>query len=186
MAEHDLKNAMKAYWSDDYDRAFTLFDALSQQGDERVNFHLGWLYMHGFGTPQDFTKAKEFFKKFEEQEPGPGIYYLGSLLLKERNLEEAKLAFEKAAQLAHPSAAYWAYELNSGYEGSKIDLQKASHFLSMAANLGHTYAKRDMSKQSLRNAHGLIDWLRAVANYAAVLVVGYWRIIRDHNDIRTR
>ena len=186
MGEHDLEKANKAFQSEDYDRAFALFDALSQQGDNRVNICLGWLYMQGFGTPQDFTKAKDLFKNLEEQEEAQGSYYLGSLLLKEGKLEEAKLAFEKAAQLANPSAAYWAYELNSGYAGSKIDLQKASHFLSLAENLGHIYAKRELSKQALRNAHGVIDWLRAVGNYMAVFFSGLWRITRDHNDPHTR
>lgn len=182
----DFEKALCAYQGDDYATAFNLFSSLEKHGDRRVILYLGYLYSRGLGTKKDLDIADKLFRELEKSGDVLGIYYLASLLLENGDVEAAKTRFEVAANLKHASAAYWAYELNSGYRGALINCAKADDFLALAAELGHIYAKRDLAKRAMLDAQGGINWLRAFLHYCWIKYTGLCHIILHPNDQRGR
>ncbi len=102
---------MYFYVTKDYSNAFRLYHDALKQGVEIAAYKIGEMYYYGLGTEQDYGKAFEFLKYYEDEFDEndfdfapPEVYKMLGEMYKngrgvERNLEEAEKlfkAFEKA------------------------------------------------------------------------------------------
>lgn len=58
----DYQTGVDAVLRGDYATAFKQWDPLARQGDASPQFQLGWLYLKGYGVPQDNQTAVKWFK----------------------------------------------------------------------------------------------------------------------------
>ena len=63
----DFETAMDAYNRKDYATALREWQALAEQGEADAQDFLGTLYFKGWGVAQDYTKARQWWKKAAAQ-----------------------------------------------------------------------------------------------------------------------
>jgi TPR repeat protein len=92
----------------DYANALNLYRAALQQGVEEASYKIGEMYYYGLGVEQDYTKALEFLKYYENEfdeddfdfAPAKVHRMLGEMYLNgwgvEQNTEEAEKLFRAA------------------------------------------------------------------------------------------
>jgi hypothetical protein len=61
------QNAMDAYNRGDYSTALKEWQPLAEQGDANAQYNLGKLYYHGWGVPQDYAQARDWWLKASAQ-----------------------------------------------------------------------------------------------------------------------
>jgi TPR repeat protein len=61
------QNAMDAYNRGDYSTALKEWQPLAEQGDANAQYNLGKLYYHGWGVPQDYGQARDWYRKAAAQ-----------------------------------------------------------------------------------------------------------------------
>jgi hypothetical protein len=61
-------------------RAFTLYSPLAEQGVAEAQYMIGMMHGSGRGTPQDYVKAAEWYRKAAEQEHAVAQSSLGRML----------------------------------------------------------------------------------------------------------
>src|SRR4030095_6192098 len=62
-----FEEGIQAYKNGDYATAVREWLPLAQQGDARAQFLLGSLYAQGYGVPQDYGAAAQWFRQAAEQ-----------------------------------------------------------------------------------------------------------------------
>ena len=146
---YDLLDAGK------YDEAARRFTELAAAGDASANLHLGWMAQKGMGSQADLAKAEQLYLRAHAQGASDAAYYLGTLYRSMNRARDALRYLEEAASKGNPSAAYWAYVMYHDGEGIPQDEQKATQLLQRAADLGHTFARRDLAKWMIRGKLGI-------------------------------
>lgn len=63
----------------DYETAFTIFNNLADQGDDKAQGNLGGMYYSGQGVKQDYKKAFEWYEKSANQGNKFGQAMLGRM-----------------------------------------------------------------------------------------------------------
>lgn len=178
----DLTRAFAAMESEDYTQARELLERAAGNGAHAGSLHLGWLCEQGLGGAVDIDRALQLYELGRDQDRCLGSYYLGSLLMKRGQKEEARALYEEAANLGHASAAYWAYALNVD-AGNK---PMARQFLVRGAQLGHAFAQRDLARQEMREAPSIGKWISALRAYWRAKARGATFAVQDINDPRVR
>lgn len=166
----------------DYQLARNEFDRAIDAGVLDGAIHLGWLCEQGLGGPQDIERATRLYEVGRSQDRRLGSYHLGSLLMRSGQTEKARQLLEESADLGQPSAAYWAYVMNS----DAMHEERARHFLEKAAHLGHAFAQRDLARAAMREAPSLGRWATAMLAYWAAKVRGISIAVRNSHDPRVR
>ncbi len=59
----NVEQLLEAYYAQDFKASLNGFLALSNQGDAEATLFVGRHFFYGFGVPQDFSKALEWFHK---------------------------------------------------------------------------------------------------------------------------
>lgn len=178
----ELDQAYAALEKHNYEFARGVFDRAVKSGVHEAALTLGWLSEQGFGGPKDLDRARSLYETGLAHDRRLGAYYLGSLLRRTGQKEEARQLLEESAALGHPSAAYWAYAMNSD-AGNE---QAARQLLVRAAQLGHAFAQRDLARLEMREAHSASKWLAAMRRYWVAKWSGMSFLVRDVNDPRAR
>ncbi len=75
----DKQKAMEAFEKGDYETALRESKLLAKQGDADTLLFLGGRYYYGWGTPQDYQKATEFFKFASENGIATGQHLLAQM-----------------------------------------------------------------------------------------------------------
>lgn len=92
----------KAYEAGHYEEAFSLWQALAEQGHALAQVNLGAMYDAGQGIPEDPSKAFELFRKAARSGNPYGQYNLGNMYAEgrgaSRDIDQAKTWYLKAAQ----------------------------------------------------------------------------------------
>ena len=185
MNDHDsneLKRAYAAMEKHEYELAREALERAIENGAQEGSLHLGWLCEQGLGGPADVARAMHLYEIGRDHDRRLGSYYLGSLLMKNGQGEKARQLLEESANLGHPSAAYWAYVMNS----EATTKQRARQFLAQAAQLGHTFAQRDLARLKMREAPSVGRWVAALWAYWAAKARGVSFAVRDIHDPRVR
>jgi TPR repeat protein len=178
----ELTHAYTAMDSQNYALARKLLEIDAAAGGEEGALHLGWLCEQGLGGVTDTDRAVQLYKVARNSDRCLGSYYLGSLLMRKDQVEEARQLLEESANLGHASAAYWAYVLNE----KANNLQNARQFLAKATQLGHIFAQRDMARYEMTEASSVIQWFTALCVYWKAKAYGAVLIVRDIHDPRIR
>jgi TPR repeat protein len=180
--DSELERAFDALANHKYELARHCFESAVGRGAIDGAVHLGWLYERGLGGSADIVRAEEFYEIGRRVDAKLGSYYLGLLLKGKTKNDRAISLLEESAELGHPSAAYWAYVLNSeaGYTN------RAQDYLTKAAKLQHLFARRDLARLKMRQANSVKDWFDALRDYYCAKAQGALIAIKDIEDMRIR
>ncbi len=118
--------------------------------DDRLQYRIGWMLLHGVGAEQDEAAALPWLKKAAEGGNPFAKYQLGKLLLTgvEGVPKDVDRALELLTECAEDGSQYAQYTLGKAYLlGKDIpqDQGQAVHWLKMSAEQGNQYAKYFLS-----------------------------------------
>ena len=75
----DWEDAEAAFNSGDYDTALRLLTSLSEQGYEKAQHNLAWMYLEGLGTAKNEATAFEWYMASAKQGYAPAQLAIGNL-----------------------------------------------------------------------------------------------------------
>ena len=149
----------------DFEKAFSLFTVAAtdtSKPNSYAQYQLGRMCKEGIGTTADrlaseqwYRQAYQGFLRIEQDMADDKLYYrLGSMNLSgtgtEVDLIQAKIYFEKAAELGNVDAIYGLGKLYLRKDFEGYDPAKAAEHLEDAAKQGHSYAQYLLGKLLLR------------------------------------
>ncbi len=92
---NDLTRAYAAMQSEDYTLARELLERAAGTGIHSGSLHLGWLCEQGLGGPVNIERALQLYELGRDHDRCLGSYYLGSMLMKKGQKEDARSLFEE-------------------------------------------------------------------------------------------
>ena len=148
--------------------AFRGFKVLESRGhDDKVQYRLGWMLLHGIGIPSDEAAARSWFEKSAQRGNKNARYQLAKLILGDASStpEEIHQAVEWLTQAAEDGSQYAQYTLGKLYrDGGPVgpDRVQAVIWFSEAAAQGHEYAMYALGKLDLEacNAEAALRWFQ--------------------------
>lgn len=165
-------------------KAFTLYRMAAEDEDKPnayAAYELGRMCRDGLGTVPDKAASDEWYRRayqgflaIERNMADDKLYYrLGQMNLTgtgtEVNIPQARLYFEKAAELDNPDALYGLGKLYLRKGSDGYDPQKAVDVLIEAARRGHEFAQYTLGKLFLKgeevpkNVDYALRWLTEAA-----------------------
>lgn len=175
-------------------KAFALYRMAAEDKDKPnayAAYELGRMCRDGIGTAPDKNSSKEWYRRayqgflaIEQNMADDKLYYrLGQMNLTgtgtEINRKQAKVYFEKAAELDNPDALYGLGKLYLRKDSDDYDPKKAVDVLLEAAKRGHEFAQYTLGKLFLKgeevpkNVDYALRWLEEAVKqenpYAAYL-----------------
>lgn len=133
----------------------------AQSGDAKAQFELGVMYFKGFGVPQDYIKALDFFEKAAAQGHERSKEYIsrtyfaiGSDYFSEdagerQDDQEAFKWFSKAAELGHAQSQYIVGLMYYFGEGIPQDESKGVQLIKQSAQNGFEEARKVINEYKL-------------------------------------
>lgn len=115
--------------SQDYSKAFEIYQYLYQQGILQSAYYLGYMYEYGYGVEQDISKALDYFYQSQDSQT---YYHLGKMYMFGQHVDrDEEKAFECFDKSHDPLAYYyqgllceerrdWALAFEKYYEGAKL------------------------------------------------------------------
>ncbi len=128
-------------------QAFLGFQIMADRApDDRLQYRIGWMLLHGVGTEQDEAAALPWLEKAAEGGNPFAKYQLGKLLLTGTDAvpKDPERALELLTECAEVGSQYAQYTLGKTYLlGQDIpqDQGQAVHWLKLSAEQGNQYAK---------------------------------------------
>jgi TPR repeat protein len=185
----DHKRLMAAYAdmsAGRFDAARATLASLVSEGETRALLYLGWMHERGLGNAVDEQKAADCYSTLCAQNDPDACYYAASLMFRRGDIPGALESYVRAADMGHPSAAYWASAIFDGDGGLQPDPQQSAKYLKLAAESGHMFARRDLAKQQVRTGRGLWDKILASVKYMSALLRGLALLAKNADDPRVR
>ena len=164
----------------DEEKAFALFTMAATDEDKPnayAQYELGRMCRNGIGTAPDQAASEQWYKqayqgflKIEQDMADDKLYYrLGQMNLTgtgtKKDPEQARMYFEKAAELGNADAMYGLGKLYLSRDFSGRDVKKAIDYLMAAAGKDHDYAMYTLGKLFLegkeipKNPEYALRWL---------------------------
>ena len=128
-------------------QAFLGFQIMADKSpDDRLQYRIGWMLLHGVGTEQDEAAALPWLEKAAEGGNPFAKYQLGKLLLTgvEGVPKDVDRALDLLTECAEDGSQYAQYTLGKAYLLGKDVPQnqgQAVHWLKLSAEQGNQYAK---------------------------------------------
>jgi len=127
-------------------QAFTGFQIMVRKApDDKLQYRIGWMLLHGVGTGQDEAAALPWLEKAAGRGNSLAKYHLGKLLLCGQSVpKDMERAAELLTQCAEDGDQFAQYTLGKAYLlGKDIpqDQEQAVRWLTMAAEQGNQYAQ---------------------------------------------
>ncbi len=136
-ARADNDSGLAAFDQGDLLTAFAEFTAGAEQGDAGAQYVLGTMYANGQGTPQDYGKAIEWYRRAADQRLAQAQYSLGASYKRglgvAQDQAEAAYQFYLAAEQGHAEAQNHLGFMYLEGHGVSRDYQKAHMWFSFAA-----------------------------------------------------
>ena len=171
-----FSSAYDSFTKADYAKALEKFQLLESRGQTLPCAYLGYMFEHGLGVQEDANVALDYYRKGAVAKDALARTYLSNLLRSQGKLTEAVKLYEEPEQFDNPSANYWLYVFYNNGRGVDKDISKSYYYLRKAADLGHLYAVRDLSKLQMRGVFGIgmiipgiIAFLFGIVKFAFVL-----------------
>lgn len=130
-----------------FHQAFLGFQVMADRSpDNRLQYRIGWMLLHGVGTEQDEAAALSWLEKAVEGENPFAKYQLGKLLLTgaESAPKDTKRAVELLTECAESGNQYAQYTLGKAYLlGRDVpqDQEQGVYWLKLSTGQGNQYAK---------------------------------------------
>lgn len=176
-SQGDINQALAAYKSKNYSRAFQLFRPLAKSGNAKAEAYLGWMYGTGQGVKKDDAKALKWYRRAAEQGNVDGQDALGLMYEHGQgvNQDYAKALkwHRKAAEQGSvdgQDALGWMYERG---QGVNQDYAKAVKWYRKAAEQGSASSQSNLGSMYF-NGQGVTQ------NY--VKAVKWWRKAAEQGD----
>ena len=185
----DHKRLMAAYADMNagrYDAARAALESLVSEGEMRALLYLGWIYERGLGNAVDEQKAANCYRALCARNDPDACYHAASLMFRRGDTLGALELHVQAADMGHPSAAYWASAILDGEGGLQPDPQRSARYLKLAADCGHMFARRDLAKQQFRAGRGLWEKVLALVKYLSAVLRGFALLAKNTDDPRVR
>ena len=197
-AAQTFDDAVVAYNRGDYAAAYRGFRRLAEQGDAKAQYHLGTLYEHGTGVPQDFAGAVRWYRSAalkgnpEGQTALGYMYHAGKGV--PRDFAEALWWYRRAAVQGDAFAEFYIGYMYHAGEGVPRDYAEAVRRYRRAAERGNDMAEYNLGHM-LEHGQGIrqdyaeaMRWYRraagrghAKAQYQLGLLLAFGRgVPRDH------
>jgi TPR repeat protein len=130
----------------DYNKAFELLNLAAADNYYYAHNKLGYYYMNGIVDEPDLDKAYEYFAKAAENGIFDAMYNLGRIykyaIGRPENPELALKYFEQAAEGGDGDAnVEMGISYEHAYGGLEFDGEKATKYMTLAAEKGHPYAQ---------------------------------------------
>jgi TPR repeat protein len=139
------EDATLAYEHGDYATALRLWRPLADQGNAEAQGHLGFLYAHGHGVPQDYTEAVRWYRKAADQGVARAQCNLGLAYHKGRGVPQdyadAMRWYRRAADQGHATAQYNLGLLYANGQGVPQDDAEAARWYRKSADQGNPEAQ---------------------------------------------
>ena len=161
-----------------YRQAFAGFLELEQQShDDKLQYRIGWMLLHGVGTGKDETAAREWFEQASKLDNPHAQYQLARMIFNDPSStpEQTAQALErltKAAEAGQDCAQYALGKIYRDGQGVEKDIQKAVALFTLAATKENSFAAFALGKLYLagdaalpRDPAAALKWL----TYAAEL-----------------
>lgn len=135
--EYSFNDCKNAYNQKDYASAFQICSTFEKNGDDEIKFDLGYMYVYGYGTTQDYDKAYALFNEVAQFDYPDAWYNLGLMYHFGRgipkDLNRALGLYEKAAERDIIKAAYNAGKIYL----DRTNTNQAKYYLMKAAQGGY-------------------------------------------------
>ncbi len=140
-AQADFQAGLDAYNRKDYATALSEWRPLAEKGVAEAQYKLGMLYSLGYGVPQEYEQARQWYEKAAAQGDANAQYKLGVLYENgfggAQDIDQARQWWEKAAAQGDARAQYsLGFLYHSGYYVPQ-DFVQAHMWYSLAAANGH-------------------------------------------------
>ena len=149
-------------------RGFQVLEARSR--DDKLQYRLGWMLLHGVGAERDEAAARRWFEKAAARGNENAQYQLAKLILGNAGStpEELSQAVERLTKLAEAGSQYAQYALGRLYrDGGAVERNdvQAVIWFSQAAEQGHECAMYALGKLDLEagNASAACRWFEKAA-----------------------
>ena len=126
--------------------AFNVYKLGAEHGDARSMIALGYAYVAGFGVPEDYAKAREWFEKATAKGNGDAWFMLGQVYANgygvPRDGARARSSFEKAVAMGAVYSMNAMIDLGELYENGDVpqDYAKARQWYEKAGANGDAIA----------------------------------------------
>jgi TPR repeat protein len=128
--------------------AFALMAGEAEKGSSSAMLTLGTMYERGIGTPRNFTKAFEYYRKAAAAGVAEGYYNVGVCyeigMGNAGDAGDAFINFEKSAELGLPQGLYKLASLYFTGAGTAKNEKWGTELLTRAAAAGHMIAANDL------------------------------------------
>lgn len=148
----------KAQQSISPEQAFTLMAGEAEKGNGGAMLTLGTMYERGLGTPRNYTKAMEWYRRAAEAGLAEGYYNLGVCyeigMGTTGDMQRAFENFERAAELKLPQGLYKLAALYFSGTGTAKNEPWGVELLGRAAAAGHPGAANDLGVIAFEGRYG--------------------------------
>ena len=130
-----------------FHQAFLGFQIMADRSpDDKLQYRIGWMLLHGVGTEQDDAAALPWLEKAAERGNVLAKYQLGKLLLlgTETVPKDVERALELLTECAEDGNQFAQYTLGKAYllgQDVSQDQGQAVHWLGLSAQQGNQYAQ---------------------------------------------
>ena len=142
----------------------------NQSHDDKLQYRLGWMLLHGVGAERDEAAARKWFEKSARSGNENAQYQLAKLILDSAGStpEEISQAVEWLTKLAEAGSQYAQYAFGKPYrDGGPMECNtvQAVIWFSQAAEQGNEYAIYALGKLNLQagNASAARRWFEKAA-----------------------
>lgn len=174
-----LSVSYKLMMNGKYEEAFPLLTSLAEEGSEYACLYLAWLYQKGLGVAQDHQKAQTWYRAVADTGSPIGQHYLGNLLRKLSQFEEAFEWHKRSADAGYLPAIYRVSKMYIRGQGIAKQNDMAQMYLSEAAVLGHLFAKRDVAIQMFKGYFGYGKIPIGFCKWIAAITEGFFLAIKN-------
>lgn len=155
--------------------AYGGFKSLEKQShDDKLQYRLGWMHLHGVGAERDELAAREWFERSAKLGNPHAQYQLAKLILADGSstAEQIRAAVEwltKAAEAGQDCAQYALGKLYRDGIGVEKDMLQAVAWFALAAEQDNSYAAYALGKLYLegeevpKDMEKALRWLRRSA-----------------------
>ena len=167
---NDVNRCKSAYEQKDYELAFPICSKLVNSSDDQIKFMLGYMYVKGLGTGQDYYKAFDLFKYVARHHYPDAWFNLANMYYFGRgtpvNEVMALRYYEMAAAEGNLTAAFNAGVIHSR-QGNFIQAKKylfqavEEDNASVYLNIGNLYAESRFNNVDYIEAYA---WYRLAAD----------------------
>ncbi|MCG3659941.1 tetratricopeptide repeat-containing protein [Aliarcobacter butzleri] len=150
----------------EYIKAFEYFQKSANQGYDKAEFILGYMYSHGEGIEKDYQKAIQWYEKSANQNNSNAQFNLATMYSHgegiEKDYQKAIEWYEKSANQNNSNAQSNLGNMYRDAEGVAKDIQKAIQWYEKSANQGNPYAYYNLGAMYLNGKEVKKDYKKAV------------------------